>query len=378
MTTVDWVALGLVALTALLGLRTGLLASALSLAGVVGGAVLGARLAPQLLTNGSSSPYTPLVALAGAVLLAALLRAVGSMVGAILRGGLTFSPLRAVDSAGGALLGAASGLFVVWVLGAVALQLPGQRELRTQAQRSQILQRLNQIVPPERLLNALARVDPLPRIAGPSAPVAPPDPSILRNPTLRRAAPSVVRVLGTACGLGVVGSGWVVERRLVVTAAHVVAGQDDTWVQTPRSRTRLRATAVAFDPRNDVAILRVPGVRARPLLLAGPRRGDPVAIVGYPENGPLSATPGRIGRTATVRADDAYGRGPVTRTITSLRGLVRHGNSGGPAIDAGGRVELTIFAAGRGSLDGYGIPAEVVRRALAQARGPVSTGACVP
>ena len=376
MTLVDWLAVAFVAVLALGGARTGLLAGALSLAGIVVGAVVGARLAPHLLSGGAESRYTPLVALAGALVLAVLLEGVGRLAGGALRSGLRFSPLRALDSLGGLALGAATALAIVWVLGAVALQLPGQTELRRGAQRSLVLRELNEAVPPSEVLNALARVDPLPRIVGPLARVDPPDPRILGAPGVRKARPSVVRVFGTACGLGVAGSGWVAAPNLVVTAAHVVAGQDDTLVEQPRSTASLRAQAVSFDSRNDLAVLRVPALTAPPLRLAETTAGDPVAILGYPENGPFAAVPGRVGRTSTVLTKDAYGDGPVIRTITTLAGRVRHGNSGGPVVDANGDVEGTTFAARAGGGGGYAVPAEIVRAALARARGPVSTGDC--
>lgn len=342
---------------------------------MVTGALLGARLAPHVLDEGSSSPYTPLVALLGAGAFAVVLEAVGATAGARLRGALRFQPLRGLDSFGGFVLGTAMGLVLVWVVGAVALQFPGQTRLRQEAQRSELLQQLNEIAPPSRALRALARVDPFPSIAGPLAPVDPPNPRVLRSPGVRAAAPSVVRVLGTACGLAVSGSGWVAAPGLVVTNAHVVAGQDDTTVDAAQS-DRLDADAVAFDARNDVAVLRVPGLRARPLRLVDPDSGNPVAILGYPENGPFDASAGRIGPTSTVVTEDALGRGPVTRRITSFRGRVRKGNSGGPAVNARGEVETTVFAARSGSDGGYGIPADLVRDALASAAGPVSTGDC--
>ena len=90
------------------------------------------------------------------------------------------------------------------------------------------------------------------------------------------------------------------------------------------------AAVVAFDARDDVAVLRVAGLGAPAAPLVDPVEGQAVAILGYPENGPFTATPGRIGQTAIVLTDDAYGRGPVRRRITTLRGVVRHGNSGGP------------------------------------------------
>ena len=376
MTRVDWFVLAFVALMALLGFRKGLIASALSAAGVIGGAIVGARIAPHLLSGGSRSPYTPVAALAGALVLAIALEAVGSLAGATLRSGLRLSPVRALDSLGGLVLGGAAGLAIVWVLGAAALLLPGQTSLRRNAQRSLVVRRLDAIAPPRRLLEALARVDPFPSIEGPIAGVAPPDPRLLGAAGVRAAAPSVVRVVGTACGLSVAGSGWVARPGLVVTAAHVVAGEHDTAVQPFGSGPALPATPVAVDARNDVAVLRVPGLRARPLRLVDPQPGTPVALLGYPGDGPFDAKPGRIGRTVTVLSDDAYGHGPIPRTITSVRGLVQHGDSGGPAVDARGRVQTTIFAARVGSSGGYGVPAAAVRHALTGIRGSVSTGPC--
>jgi S1-C subfamily serine protease len=375
--TIDWIALGVIGLAALNGLRRGLVAGAFSLAGIVVGAIVGARLAPQLL-SGDESAYTPLVALGGAVILAALLQSAGSLLGGTIRTTLlALPPLRLLDTIGGVALGAATGVALVWVAGAVALHIPGQTEVRREVQQSRILRELNERVPPARLLDAIARVDPFSSIAGPQARVAPPDPRLLRNPGVRRARDSVVRVTGTACGLGVVGSGWIAQPQLVVTNAHVVAGMEDAAVDRGDGE-RLDARVVAFDARNDVAVLRVEGLRGRPLALAQPGEGQAVAILGYPENGPFTATAGRIGQTATMLTDDAYGRGPISRRVTTFRGQVRSGNSGGPAVDSAGRVQATVFAARVGSPAGYGVPADTVRRALAGVKPDgVSTGPCV-
>jgi S1-C subfamily serine protease len=376
-TRVDWIAAVVIAAAALNGLRRGLVAGAFSLAGIVAGAVLGAKLAPQLL-SGSESPYTPLVALGGAVVLGALLQTAAGMAGGAIRSSLlVLPPLRLLDTLGGLVLGAATGLALVWVAGAAALHVPGQTQLRKEVQESRILREVNHRVPPSRLLDAIARVDLLDRIAGPRARVAPPDPALLRDPGVRRARASVLRVTGTACGLGVQGSAWAVRPQLIVTNAHVVAGMKDAEVDDGAGTSRA-ATVVRFDPRNDLALLRVPSLRARPLTFVEPQEGTAVAILGYPEDGPFAAAPGRIGQTGNVLTDDAYGRGPISRRITTLRGVVRHGNSGGPAVDGSGRVQTTIFAARVGSASGYGVPTELVRRALATARSrPVSTGPCV-
>lgn len=375
MTRTDWISLGFIALAALLGLRRGLIGSALSLVGIVAGAILGGRIAPHLIAGGDESSYAPLIALGGAAFGAMVLQSVGTALTRVLRRRLW--PLRTLDSAGGLALGAAAGLAVVWVAGAVALHLPGQTEVRRGAQRSVVLKRLNEVVTPDRLIRAIQRVDPFPTIAAPVAPVEPPLSGLLGRPAVRTASPGVVRVVGNACGLAVSGSGWVAGPRLVVTAAHVVAGQTETTIEEEPSGTTLRGIVVVFDARNDVAVLRVVGhLGLRPLRLGRGSAGEPVAILGFPENGPFVATPGRIGRTTTILSEDAYGRGPVLRSITSLRGSVRQGNSGGPAVNARGEVETMVFAARVGSGGGFGVPARILRRALASAGAPVSTGEC--
>jgi S1-C subfamily serine protease len=188
-----------------------------------------------------------------------------------------------------------------------------------------------------------------------------------------------VRVLGTACDVGVEGTGWAARPDLIVTAAHVVAGQRDTVVEL-RSGGRVPADVVWFDRRNDVAVLRVQDLGLRGLPLSSARPGTAVAVLGFPENGPFTVTPARIGRTSTVLADDAYGSGPVTRPITALRGVVRHGDSGAPAVNSLGAVETMVFAATQlGALGGYGVPTGVLRTDLDSVKAkPVSTGKCAP
>ena len=380
MTALDWIIVAFTVLMALWGYSQGLIVGALSLAGFLGGAFLGARIGPLVLEEGASSPYAPLFALGGAFLLGGLLASGLEALGFTVRRRLG-PTLGLLDGVGGAVLIACAGLLFWWVVGAVALQTPGARELRKEIQRSKVLQALNDTLPPSgTLLNALARFDPFPQIAGPDPGVPPPTAKIARDPQVQAAEASTVRVLGTACGLGVEGSGWVARGGMVVTNAHVVAGQDDTTVQIRGEGPRLDAEPVWYDPRNDVAILHVPAAESVPALAlnvnASP--GTSAAILGFPENGSFDVQPGRLGRTQTVRTEDAYGRGPIDRRITSLRGLVRHGNSGGPMVDGQGRVVTTIFAAtvGSGKRSGFGVPDTIVQDALARAGEPVGTGPC--
>jgi Trypsin-like peptidase domain/Colicin V production protein len=379
-TALDWIIICFTGLMAVWGYAQGLIVGALSLAGFAGGAFLGSRLGPLLLEEGSQSPYAPLFALVGALLLGGILASGLELLGFHLRHRLG-ERLGVLDGMAGSVLVACLGLGLVWIAGAVALQTPGARELREPIQRSAILSELNELLPPSGpILQALARFDPFPEIDGPRPNVPPPDSRIARDPEVQRAGRSVVRVLGTACGLGVQGSGWVAGDGVVVTNAHVVAGQDDTTVQVGGEGDRLDTEPIWYDVRNDLALLRVPELSGAPRLRQNPSAGEgtSAAILGFPEDGPYDVRPGRLGQTATVVTQDAYGRGPVRRTITSLRGLVRQGNSGGPMVDGDGRVVTTIFAAtvSDGGGSGFGVPMPIVREALGQADGPVDTGPC--
>ena len=379
MTTVDWIIVGFTLLMALWGYAQGLIVGALSLAGFAAGAVVGARLGPLLLEEGSHSPYAPVFALTGALLVGGIIASGLEVLGFHLRGKLG-DRLGVADGLGGAVLIACLGLGIAWIAGAVALQTPGARELRRDIQRSTILRALNDTLPPSGpILNALARFDPFPEITGPRPDVRAPDSRIARDPDVRAAARSVVKIFGTACGLGIQGSGWIARDGVIVTNAHVVAGQDDTTVQIGGEGPRHDADAIWFDPRNDLAILRSSGVSGAPALHldVNEKAGASAAILGFPQNGPYTVVPGRLGQTTVLRTQDAYGRGPLRRRITLLRGLVRPGNSGGPVVDAQGDVVTTVFAATTdGSDSGFGVPDSIVRDALSRAGGRVDTGPC--
>ncbi len=382
----DWIIVAFAAVLAIFGFRQGFIVGVLSFGGFALGAFIGTRLGPLLLPQGSSSPYAPAFGLVGALLGGAILASGLEGLGFRLRRTLVIPGMSLLDGLLGAALGAGLALGIVWIIAAVAGQTPGQEQLRGDIQRSAILRRLNQVLPPSgSVLNALARLDPLPSITGPSPDVAAPAPAVARSAGVRRASASVVRVDGTACGLAIEGSGWVAAPDVVVTNAHVIAGEQDTTVEIGGRPPSLEAQPIAFDPTDDVAVLRVPGLKLAPLGLASnPPSGTSGAILGYPENGPFDVQPGRIGRTQSVITQNAYGQGPVSRVLTPLRGLVRPGNSGGALVDLDGRVLTTVFAATVGGRPrgGYGVAnptvASVLAEAEARARGgqQVSTGAC--
>ncbi|MGA9858766.1 MAG: MarP family serine protease [Solirubrobacteraceae bacterium] len=383
MSVLDWVIVAFTVLLAFYGYLQGFIVGALSLVGFALGAFLGTRLAPLLLSEGSRSPYAPLFGLLGALLAGGAFASGLEGLGNRFRSALRIPGLRQVDGLLGAALTACVGLGIAWIIGAVALDASGSVPLRADIRQSTILRALDRLLPPSGpILDALARFDPLPSVRGPAADVPAPTRRILASPAIRVAHRGVVRVFGTACGLGVEGSGWVVAPGIVVTNAHVVAGETDTAVQVGGVGTSLPAQALVFDPRNDIAILRVDRLQA-PVLepAARPRTGQAAAILGYPLDGPFDVEPGRLGQTETVATQDAYGRGHVMRSITPLRGRVRPGNSGGPMIDSHGRVLATVFAAltGTPKAGGFAVPNTVIssdlRRGLAHAAA-VGTGPC--
>jgi S1-C subfamily serine protease len=383
-TGLDWLIIVFAIAMAFWGYQQGLIVGVLSLVGFAIGAFLGSRLGPALLPEGSHSPYAPATALAGGLLIGGIVAVSLEGVAFTLRRQLLGPAGRrrgwaVAEASGGAVLLVALAAGLAWLFGAVALNV-GAKDLRQAVQQSAILRALNDAFPPSSgLINVLNRIDPRIAVQGPSPAVAPPDSKIAQDPEVRAAGRSVVRVLGTACGLGVEGSGWIAAPEVVATNAHVVAGATDTTVSPyPGSNSSLDATAVHYDPQNDLALLRVTGLGGSPLSLAPEvRSGTAGAVLGYPENGPFTISPARAGSTGPVITQNSYGQGPITRQLTSLRGEVHSGNSGGPLVDGGGRVMGTVFAATTsGKPGGYAVPNAVVAAALSDSTGAVSTGPC--
>ena len=376
MSAADFLLLGWVALLAIQGFFRGFAAQAISLAGIAAGGVGGAWLAPKLV--GDDSPSVALVSLGGAFVGALVLGlAVGRFGDRARRRLSTHAPLRLVDGAGGIAGGAVLGLAFAWLAAVLFLHQPSLG-LRGAVQHSRILPALLRAVPPDSVLRALDRFDPLPllpQLAGDNLP--PPDASVLAEPTTKAAARSVVKVEGVSCGLGVQGSGWLVRPRIVATNAHVVAGQTSTRVLAPNGRSEDGAV-VYVDRANDVALIRVGGLAVAPLDVDArqrfPARG---VVLGYPRDGALTAAAVTAGHPRSVLAPDAYGGRVRARTVIPLRGRVEHGESGGPVLDRDGEVFAMVFGGQRGGRGGYAVPVEFVTRALAKVGGRVGTGPCV-
>jgi S1-C subfamily serine protease len=369
-----------IVVSVLRGARTGFLAGVFSLVGVVVGASVGSRIAPSLLPDGGNPIYGAGITLGSILAFSVLGEVIARSMGGSIRNRLSSPASATLDGLGGALLGFALALVLVWAVGVFALQSPTLASLQPVAQDSRILQTLKERMPSGLLTQAVADLQPLPKIRGPEPEVAAPEGNIVNDPDVQAASQRTLRVTGTACGYGVEGSAWVAGRNLVVTNAHVVAGETATWVQIGGSGQQLPAEVVAFDERNDIAVMRVEGLGLAPLPVAAARTGEAAAVIGFPQNGPLDIEPARTGTTERVVSTDAYDNGPVERIVTSFRVYVRPGNSGGPAVDADGRVISTIFASRTDSNNsGYGVPSRIVQRHLRTAASrttPVSTGGC--
>jgi S1-C subfamily serine protease len=376
-TWVDAAVVVWVVLAAFVGYQRGLTAQLLSLAGLAVGGLVGSRVGPFFLRGGDSSPWVALASLIGALGGALVFQTAAGVIGARLRRRVAArKPLELADGAGGIVVGAALGLMIAWLGAVAALQLdrPG---LRAAVRDSAILSGLVDAVPPRSVLQTLAKLDPLPLIATPpDLRLAAPDPSVLASPVATRAGASVVKVEGVACGVGVQGSGWVVRRGLVATNVHVVAGTEALVVYAPDGQA-LAATPVYLDVGDDLALLRVRGLRARPLPRAGELPSDDrVILLGYPEDGPLTAAAGRAGQPVKVFAADAYERRTKLRSVVPLRGRIRRGDSGGPVVNTDGEVVATMFAASRQGGGGFGVPVSEVEIALEAKLRPVSPGPC--
>jgi S1-C subfamily serine protease len=362
------------------GARTGFLAGVFSLVGVVVGASVGSRIAHSLMPDGGNPIYGTGITLGSILAFSVLGEVIARSMGGSIRNRLSSPTSATLDGLGGALLGLALSLVLVWAVGVFALQSLPLASLQPVAQDSKILQALKERMPSGLLTRAVADLQPLPKIRGPEPEVAAPEGNIRNDPDVRAAGERTLRVTGTACGYGVEGSAWVAGRDLVVTNAHVVAGETATQVQIGGSGSYLPAEVVVFDERNDIAVLRVDKLGLDPLPVAAARPGEPAAVIGFPENGPLDIKPARTGTTQRVVSTNAYDNGPVERVVTSFRVYVRPGNSGGPAVDADGRVVSTIFASRTDSENsGYGVPSRIVQRHLRTAASrstPVNTGGC--
>jgi S1-C subfamily serine protease len=388
----DWLLVVLVLAYALSGYWQGFITGAFATIGLLTGGLFGIWLAPTVLRGASPSLGVSLGALFIVILCASLGQALMQYVGARVRDKITWRPARVLDALGGAVLSAFAVLLVAWALG-VAISGTRIGPITSLVRSSVVLAKVNNALPnaaPRALqaFNNVVGTGFFPRYLEPFAPeriinVAPGPKNLPGSPAVQATRTSVVKIRGAnSCGRGVEGSGFVYAPDRVMTNAHVVAGVHDPQVQIG-GETEL-ARVVHYDPELDIAILDVDTHSAPVLRFAtgssAAQEQDPVAIEGYPQDGPFDIQSGRVRAEQRLRSPDIYGSGTVLREVYSLRGLVRPGNSGGPIVTPGGQVAGVVFAASVTDPDtGYALTADQVQDAARQGRSEsaeVSTGAC--
>ena len=389
MNVLDWLLVVLVLAYALSGYWQGFVTGAFATAGLLLGGFVGVWLAPKALGNADPSVWVSLGALFIVILAASIGQGILQYAGARVRDRITWRPVRVVDALGGALLSAAAVLLVAWALG-VAVTGTRISGLTNLVRSSTVLSHVNEVLPQQatkglQAFNNVVGTSFFPRYLEPFAPErivkVGPGPGKLRNDTdVVRAGASVLKVRGaSSCGRGVEGSGFLIAPRYLMTNAHVVAGVTHPTVLV--GGTPQDATVVSYDPDLDLAVLHFDSGDLAPLTFDdGLQARAGVAILGYPEDGPFDLEPGRVRAEQRLRSPDIYGSGTVIRDVYSLRGLIRPGNSGGPIVDADGRVAGVVFAASVTDPDtGYALTAAQVRGVAAKSVGlldPVSTGGC--
>jgi len=373
------------------GARAGFLGPVLGLVG----AAIGFGLAVLLATifrdqlGAIEQPLRALVTLAGLAAFVLVGEASGAAAGGMMSLELNRSGLRPLDALGGAVVGVAHVVLLIWIAAAMlaAGMAPG---LGTEARDSVTMRLAAERLPPPSLvagrLLALLDTTDLPSLfAGfepsPAAPVDLPA-DAQANALAQSAVASTARIASIGCGAGQsVGSGFFVSATDVVTNAHVVAGATETTVTIGGSVHD--ATVIAFDPDADLALVRVPDVRvaALQLSLQPPGRGTTGVALGYPGGGELTITPAAVTASYHVGGPDIYGEGIVDRSVVEMNAIVRRGNSGGPLVIAPGTVGGVVFGASRADPDvGYAIGADQALERIGPFIGSstaVDTGACL-
>ncbi|MDK3257341.1 MarP family serine protease [Blastococcus capsensis] len=392
MSLVDVLLIVLALLFALSGFRQGLLVSATSILGFLGGAVLGAQLSGPVADRIDGSSVTRVFAALVVVLAGALLgQILAGAAGRALRSRVTWEPAKMVDSAAGAVASAASVLLVAWMVASPLASSPFP-QVASQIRQSALVQAVDGTVPDgvrtvyQDLRDAIDRRG-LPDVLDPLTPtdareVPAPDPALVDSTVVNSVEGSVVKIRGIApsCSRQVDGSGFVYAPERVMTNAHVLAGVTEPVVVAEGEE--YDAVPVFVDEAVDVAVLAVPGLPQVPLTFtaAAAETGDDAFIMGYPGGGARYVGPARVRDRGEISGPDFRNTATVVRDVYALFGQVRAGNSGGPLFAPDGSVLGVVFASAIDDPEtGYALTGPQVAEAAtagSRARAEVSTGSC--
>jgi S1-C subfamily serine protease len=392
MSLVDLVLIALALLFALSGFRQGLLVSATSIVGFLGGAIIGAQLSGPVADRIDGNSVTRVFAALVVVLAGALLgQILAGAVGRAVRRKVTWEPAKMVDAVAGAVVSAAAVLLVAWMVASPLASSPFP-QVSSQVRQSALVQAVDRAVPDsvravyENLREAIDRRG-LPDVLDPLTPtqvrdVDPPNGELARSRVVNSVKGSVVKVSGIApsCSRQIDGSGFVYAPERVMTNAHVLAGVTDPVVEAEGGE--YEATPVFIDEEVDIAVLAVPGLPQVPLTFTGTPAdsGDDAIIMGYPGGGDLYIGAARVRDRGDISGPDFRNAQTVVRDVYALYGTVRAGNSGGPLFAPDGSVLGVVFASAIDDANtGYALTGPQVAKAAEageQADDEVDTGPC--
>src|SRR5262249_2845320 len=261
--------------------------------------------------GGTSADDRVTVAVLFLVLLATLGQALGLGAGLIAhRASPREGPLPVWDRAAGAAVGVVGVLVLVWMV--IPSLATAQGWPARMARGSALVGAIDRFAPtqPARFAAWGRSISdaPYPSALGPLD--TPPDPGPLPTSTMSHAVDqkvrrSIVKVSGHACAEIQDGSGWIAAPGVVVTNAHVVAGEHSTNVTDADGRGQ-DATVVEFDSKRDIAVLSVPDLNAPPLDLVSGHAGQVGAVYGHPGGGALVVSPARVGEEIIAVGTDIY------------------------------------------------------------------------
>jgi S1-C subfamily serine protease len=371
------------------GYRRGFSLASLSYGGLVAGTAFGAFLAPQVQRGLALDPNTgPFLALAILFVTALIGYSIGYALGEPLRLRLLSSRDGGrIDSVAGAAFSVFSLLATVWFLG-LAFGRGPIPVVANEVESSRILKAIDSAFPrPPSFLAGVEQIIagvPYPRvfdaIANPDLPgPVTVDPAIANDPAVISAAKETVKIRSLGCGGEVFGSGFPVGKDYVLSNAHVVGGTHNHRVIVPDGRS-LAADVVLFDAQRDVSILHVPGLNLAPMARGEASRGTTGATIGYPGGGNERVSAAAVRAQVEAIGRDIYGETQVTRHIYVLQADIHPGNSGGPMVDAAGRVVGVVFANSTSDpTEGYALTNAEVTPDIQQGvgrTGSVDTASC--
>jgi S1-C subfamily serine protease len=314
-----------------------------------------------------------------------LAQAIGLALGSLLHASLPLGAgLRQGDRVAGAVLGGVGVLVMVWFITPAFVNTNGwaARESRESA----VVRFVDSVMGrPPNAVNALKRLvgdqqfDVFNSLK-PNPDAGAPPPAGLAPAVNQRVIQSTVKVIGDACGKIQEGSGFAIQPDTIVTNAHVVAGERETRVETPKTPPGrgLRATVVYFDPNHDLAVLHVTNLNEAALTVAKIRTGQSGAVYGHPGGGPLTPAPAKVVQQVRAEGTDIYDRNRSVRNVFILAAELHPGDSGGALVDQTGNVVGVAFAiAPDKPTTAYALTDTELRAVFSHGNVAVSTGPCL-